>query len=95
MVTGEVPPDETGLSSTRRNEPPLRIRSTEIWLLPASATRRKRPSLDAWSAPCEPMPAPVPAPPAANGEPAIGESEPSACRSNPATVFMLAVLSFT
>jgi hypothetical protein len=51
------------LSSTRRSEPSWRMRSTEIWPLPASAARRKRPSLDAWSAPCEPMLAPVPAPP--------------------------------
>ncbi len=46
-----------------RDELPVGFRSwrrgrrTEIWLLPASATARKRPSLDAWSAPWDPIPA--------------------------------------
>ena len=41
------------------------------------------------------MPCPVPAPPAANGEPGIGVSVPSAWRSKPAIVFVPAVLSLT
>src|SRR4029077_5258477 len=44
--------------------------------------------------PCDPIPIPVPAPPTANGDPATGVSVPSACRSNAATVFVPAVLSF-
>ena len=38
---------------------------------------------------------PVPAPPAENGDPALGVSVPSACRSNAAIVLVPAVLSLT
>ena len=48
-----------------------------------------------WIAPCEASPAPVPAPPVANGEPGSGVSEPSACRSNAPIVLVPAVLSLT
>src|SRR6266581_2477563 len=71
------------------------IGSTEIWLLPASAAIRNRPSGEICSAPCDASPAPVPAPPAANGDPAWGVSVPSACRSNAPIVFAPAVLSLT
>ena len=45
--------------------------------------------------PCEARPEPVPAPPAANGDPASGVSVPSACRSNAPIVFVPFVLSLT
>src|SRR5438045_1132803 len=73
--------------------PSCLIFKTEIWLLPASTAIRYRPSLLNWSAPCDARPLPVPAPPAANGDPGTGESEPSALRSNAAIVFVPAVLS--
>jgi hypothetical protein len=46
-----------------------------------------------WTAPSEARPAPVPAPPAVNGDPGSGVSVPSAFRSNAAIVFVPAVLS--
>ena len=69
------------------------ILRTDTWLLPASTASRKRPSLLTWIAPWEASPAPVPAPPAVNGEPASGVSDPSKWRSNPLIVFVPAVLS--
>ena len=76
-----------------RSEPSGLIRSTEIWLLPASTTSRNRPSRVSCSDPWEAVACPVPAPPTANGEPEIAVSVPSAWRSYPATVFTPAVLS--
>ena len=89
------PPDQTGLPSASTSLPSGLMRSTEIWLLPASTASRYRPSGLCCNAPWEPVPVPVPAPPTENGDPASGVSVPSACRSNPATVFVPAVLSLT
>ena len=89
-----MPPEETGWP-TCTGTPPAVTRSTEIWLLPASTASRYRPSGVAWIAPCEPRPAPRPAPPMVNGEPGMAVSEPSACRSNPAMVLAVAVLPLT
>ena len=72
MLTGSLPPEATGLPSATVRLPFGLIRSTEIWLLPASTASRYRPSALSCRAPCEPMPFPVPAPPIANGEPGIG-----------------------
>src|SRR6266702_1512484 len=94
-LTGSTPPEETTPSCTSLSEPSPWIRSTEIWLLPASAAIRNRPSGEICSAPCDASPAPVPAPPAANGDPAPGVSVPSACRSNAPIVLVPAVLSLT
>ena len=40
MLTGLTPPDQTGLPSACWSEPFGLIRSTEIWLLPASTASR-------------------------------------------------------
>jgi hypothetical protein len=64
-------------------------------LLPASTARIQFPSTVAWIDPCDPMIVPVPAPPAENGDPVIGVSEPSECWSNAPIVFVPAVLSLT
>src|SRR6266516_2809174 len=95
MLTGLAPFEETGPPPTGTSEPSGLIRSTEISLLPASTANRYRPSLLSCSAPWEAIPFPVPTPPAANGEPVIGVSVPSAWRSKPAIVFTPPVLSFT
>src|SRR3954447_18621121 len=95
MLTGVRPPEPTTPSCSRLSRPSPLTRSTEISLLPASTASRCFPSRVTWSAPCEPKPWPVPAPPAANGEPGIAVSEPSAWRSKPAIVLTPAVLSFT
>ena len=79
MLTGSIPPDETGLPAAGVKEPPLPTANTEIWLLPASTASTQSPSAVAWIDPWDPMTVPVPAPPAAKGEPAAGVSEPSAC----------------
>src|SRR3989442_9563486 len=95
MLTGLAPFEETGPPPTGSSAPSGLIRSTEISLLPASTVNRYRPSLLSCSAPWEAIPFPVPTPPAANGEPGIGVSVPSAWRSKPAIVFTPPVLSFT
>src|SRR6476661_7279866 len=59
MLTGSMPPDATGLPCAGLRVPSGRTRTTEIWLLPASAARRYRPSLVAWSDPWEPTIVPV------------------------------------
>ncbi len=71
------------------------MRNADTWLLPASTASRYLPSAVTWIAPCDPTMDPVPAPPAANGEPAIDVSEPSLWRSNAAMVLTPAVLSLT
>ena len=91
MLTGRTPPEDTTLA--RRSDPPGLMRSTETWLLPASAASRNRPPSAICTAPWEARPAPVPAPPAVKGEPGKGVSVPLACRSNAAIVFAPAVLS--
>src|SRR6185437_549694 len=91
MLTGVTPPEEATL--TLRSAPPGSTCRTETWLLPASAASRNRPPSANWTAPCEARPAPVPAPPALNGDPGIGVRVPSACRLNPAIVFAPAVPS--
>ncbi len=93
-LTGRSPPDGTGLP-TGTGTPSAATRSTEISSLPASTASRYRPSGLDCSAPCEPSPPPAPLPPAVNGEPGVGVSEPSACRSKPTTVFSPASLPFT
>ena len=60
---------------------------------PASAAIRNRPSGVIWIAPWSASPVPVPAPPAANGDPASGVSVPSACRLNAPIVSVPLVLS--
>src|ERR1700683_3213160 len=92
-LSGRVPPEPVTL--TRLSEPSKWIRSTEIWLLPAPTAIRNRPSGVIWIAPCEASPAPVPAPPATNGDPVSGVSEPSACRLNAPIVLVPCVLSLT
>jgi hypothetical protein len=94
-LTGSVPRDDTVPPGTRLSAPPGLIRSTEIWLLPASTAIRNRPLAEIWSAPWEASPAPVPAPPAVNGEPASAVKVPSARRSNAPIVLVPAVLSLT
>jgi hypothetical protein len=79
MLTGSIPPDDTGLPDAALSESSIATASTEIWLLPASAARTNFPSYVACSDPCEPTIAPVPAPPVENGEPANGVRVPSAC----------------
>ena len=93
MLTGARPPDDS--TSASRSRPPGRMRNTEISSLPGSVARRYRPSAVSWSPPAEPNGAPVPAPPASNGEPAIGVSDPSARRSKPAIEFRPAVFWLT
>src|SRR5579864_273992 len=95
MLTGSTPPDHTGPWSVGISLPPGRMRSTEIWLLPASAASTYLPSPLSCSAPWEPMLAPVPLPPATKGEPGSGVRLPSPCRSKPATVLTPEVLSLT
>jgi hypothetical protein len=95
MLSGSVPREETTPPGSRLREPPEWTRSTEIWLLPASTAIRNRPSAENCSAPCEASPEPVPAPPAANGDPASGVSVPSAWRSNAPIVLTGLVLSLT
>ena len=95
MLTGSMPAEETGLSFTAFSVPSDLIRSTEIWLLAASTASRYRPSLLTWRAPWDPMPAPVPAPPAGNGEPGRAVRLPFACRSKAAMVLVPVVLSLT
>src|SRR5262245_14849710 len=95
MLTGSIPPEDTGLPGAGVSAPLAPTASTEIWLLPASTASTQLPSAVVWIAPCEPTIVPVPAPPAANGEPAVGVSEPSACSSNAPIVLVPAVLSLT
>ena len=73
------PAGRDGAAGAGVSEPPLPTASTEIWLLPASTASTQSPSAVVWIDPCDPMTVPVPAPPAAKGEPAVGVSEPSAC----------------
>ena len=54
-----------------------------------------RPSLDSCRPPADPNAPPVPAPPALNGEPGIGVSEPSAWRLKPSMVFWPVVFPLT
>ena len=61
MLTGLPPFDETGPPSAIRSDPSGLIRSTEIWLLPASTTSRNRPSGLSCSDPCDAVAWPVPA----------------------------------
>src|ERR1700722_9304996 len=91
MLTGSAPPEDT--TRARRSDPSGRTRSTETWLLPASTASRSRPPSAICTAPSDARPAPVPAPPARNGEPGSEVSDPSACRSNAAIVFAPVVLS--
>src|ERR1700678_373868 len=77
------------------SEPSKLILSTEIWLLAASTASRYRPLPVIWIAPCDAKPLPFPAPPALNGDPASGVSDPSAWRLNAPIVFVPAVLSLT
>ena len=91
MLTGVIPPEDTGWP-TRTGTPSSVMRSTETWLLPASTASRYLPSLVTCIAPWDARPEPSPMPPAGNGEPGIGLSEPSACRSNPAMVLAGAVV---
>src|SRR5438034_11117966 len=95
MLTGLTPPEETGPPPMGFSSPSELMRNTEIWLLPASTASRYLPSLETCRAPCEPTPAPVPAPPAANGEPRNGVNELSVCRSQAAIVCVPSVLSLT
>ena len=94
-LTGRAPPEETTPPRIRRSDPPGVTPSTEIWLLAASTAIRNRPSGEICSAPWDASPAPVPAPPTANGDPGSAVSVPFACRSNAPMVFVPAVLSFT
>ena len=81
---GTTPPDQTG---TRRGSGCVAMsRSTENCLLPASTATRYRPWGEVWMAPCEARPSPEPAPPITKGDPARGVRDPSAWRSNAATV---------
>jgi hypothetical protein len=93
MLVG-VEPFESWTSASC-SEPFGLMRRTEMSLLAGSVARRYRPSLDSWSPPADPNAAPVPAPPASNGEPGIGVSEPSAWRSKPSIVFWPVVLPLT
>jgi len=93
MLTGVRPFEDA--TETSESEPSARMRRTETWLLPGSVARRYRPSVVRWRPPAEPNGAPVPAPPASNGEPSVVVREPSAWRSNPATEFRVAVLLLT
>src|ERR1700733_12942716 len=93
MLTGSWPPEET--TRSRDSEPSKLILSTEIWLLPASTASRYRPLSAIWIAPCDARPVPFPAPPALNGDPASGVSDPSAWRLNAPTVFVPTVSSLT
>src|SRR6478735_6964315 len=95
MLTGSIPPDETGLPVAGVSDPSAPTANTEIWLLWASTASTQLPSEVDWIDPCEPTIVPVPAPPAENGEPAIVVSDPSACWSNAPIVFVPAVLSLT
>src|SRR5260221_8532355 len=90
-----MPPEETVPPGTWKSEPSGRILSTEIVLLPASTAITNLPSAVAWIAPCEPMSAPLPAPPVANGEPTTDVSDPSTPTVKAAIVFDPAVLSLT
>ena len=94
-LTGSMPFEETTPFCTGASEPPRVIRSTEIWLLPASTAITNGPSEAVWIAPWDGRPDPVPAPPAANGDPATGVNEPSAWRSNAPIVLVPGVLSST
>src|SRR5215831_19311060 len=88
MPAGVAPGgSETGEPASSVRLPP----STEIWLLPASTAITNRPSAEIWIAPCDASPAPVPAPPAMNGDPASWVRLPSACRSNAPIVLVPAV----
>ena len=69
MLTGVGPSEETTPLGTSLRVPSNPILRTDTWLLPASTASRKRPSRLTWIAPWEASPAPVPAPPAVNGEP--------------------------
>ena len=91
MLTGCTPPEDTGWPTSTAT-PPAVTRRTEIWLLPASAASRYLPSGVAWIAPWEARPKPRPAPPAPNGDPRSGVTEPSARRANPSMVLAVAVL---
>src|SRR5580704_14805417 len=82
---------EPGIGSSR----PLGRSRKPTWLLPASTAITNRPPAENCKAPCEASPDPVPAPPATNGDPGTGVSEPSACRSNAPIVLVPAVLSLT
>src|SRR5215471_11652551 len=62
---------------------------------PASTAITNRLSAEIWIAPCDASPAPVPAPPAVNGDPASAVRLPSVCRSNAPIVLAPAVLSLT
>ena len=61
MLTGVIPPEGTGWP-TRTGTPLSVMRSTEIWLLPASTASRYLPSLVTCIAPWEARPEPSPAP---------------------------------
>src|SRR5437763_14575680 len=93
MLTGWTPPEPT--VSTGVSDPSKWIRRTDTWLLPASTASRRRPSALRCSDPCDASPAPLPAPPAAKGDPGSAVSVPSAWRARPATVFVPEVLSLT
>jgi hypothetical protein len=73
-----IPPEDTGLPAAGSGAAAPTAK-TEIWLLPASTASTKSLSVVAWIDPWDPMTVPVPAPPAAKGEPAAVVSEPSAC----------------
>jgi len=73
-----TPPEAIGEPATARSEPSCLMRSTEIWLLPASTASRKRPSALSCSDPCDASAWPVPEPPTANGDPGIAVRLPSA-----------------
>jgi hypothetical protein len=94
-LTGWTPREETTPCGTSSSAPFDVIRSTDIWLLPASTAITKRPSPLTWIDPWQGKPEPVPSPPVSNGEPGRGLSCPSSRRTKPATVFVPAVLSFT
>src|SRR3954454_8944326 len=89
-----MPWEDTG-GPTGSGVPPEPMRRTETLLDPALTASRNRPSAERWIAPCEPRPLPRPAPPVRKGEPGIGVSDPSACRTKTATVLAPAALSFT
>ncbi len=78
MLTGVSAADETTASNQMQRPPFGRMYRTETWLLPAISGEEEVAIRRALERAGGPDRAPVPAPPALNGLPAIGVSEPSA-----------------
>src|SRR6201986_1088659 len=94
-LTGRVPPDGATRPGSSLSLPSCFTRSTDTWLLPASAATMNLPSAVIWIAPWEAKLDPVPAPPATKGECARGVRLASAWRGEPDRVLVPGVLSLT